>query len=651
MKHRLLVSAAFLLGACTSEKITYVTRPPFNPPPDATAGFLGYFTVSDQQTTCGNCHVLHQRDWKNTAHASAWTDLVASGHRSATGSCDACHSVSSYGNTAVAPAGYMKVADSAYHDVQCESCHGPGFAHVSAPDQPGVAPLARIAVDTGALGDSTCAKCHSGTHTPYWEEWKQSLHARMGRHSTEEECQRCHTGQGALQSWGVTAAYVGSSNPIGADAFGQTCAVCHDPHGSAKDPVTGQMIEGQLRFPLSSTDPDRQLCMKCHYRRTVPLAMDSTRTESPGGANTPHAPQGATVIGEVGYQNPNYLDPVLLNVAKTATHGNLTKNPRLCAGCHVHPFSATDPTSGQTVFSTGHLFRPIPCYGPDGVTPTDTIRNCAYTPAERSFKACTASGCHASEDEPAGLIAVARGRIQSLTAALWINSCQGTGATVPLPNRCGTSGIDTFPADSGIIPAIVKNTLNQKGTLNNLTLFANGAVAQGDSVINLDATTLTGKLAQGNTLQVGTNQYTVTATVTAAANQLSGVHVTPAFTAPVADNAKVLVMMMAPLLAGDRVITPLDGAEFNVRAFGEDASGNFITGTSVSGADRSHTVHNPFLAEALLRANIAELTALYGSQPWFPAPPLAVQRIMAGPFGATGSVPLPAPRARVTSSR
>jgi hypothetical protein len=619
---------AIALGACTDEKIVYRDKPAFNPPPDSLNGFLGYYTANEKQTTCGNCHVAHQADWKGTQHAVAWSDLAGSGHQAANGSCDACHSVSSYGNMAPAPAGYKKVADSAYHDVQCESCHGPGFDHVSVPDA-GDAPLAQVWVDTAANGPGTCAACHSGTHTPYWEEWKQSLHARMGRHADEETCQRCHTGQGALESWGVNAAYVGSSNPIGPNAFGITCAVCHDPHGTAKDPVTGQLNEGQLRFPLSSSDPDKQLCMKCHYRRTEPLAMDSTRVESPGGSNSPHAPQGATVIGELGYQNPSYLDPVLVEVAKTATHGNLTKNPKLCAGCHVHAFSTSDTASGTTVFATGHLFRPIPCYGPDGITPTDSIKNCAYTPAERSFKACTGAGCHASENEPAGLIAVARGRIQDLTTTLWVNS------------NTASSGIDTL--DGGILPAVLRNTWSRRGTLNNLTLFANGAVAQGDSVINLDATSLTGKLAVGNIIQISTTQYTVTATVTAAANQLTGVHVTPPFTAAVADNTKIFVIKMGDLLAGDRVITAADGAEFNVRAVGEDALGNFVAGTSIAGGDRSHTVHNPFLAEALLRANIDELTVLYGSQPWFPSISSSVKRILAGPLGATGSVPFPRP--------
>ncbi len=617
-----VVLAVLAVGACTEETVQYVTRP-FVPGKDTANGFLGYFTVSEKQTNCGNCHVEHQAEWKGTAHAQAWAGLQASGGASA--SCEGCHTVSDYGNLAPHPAGYLLVKDSAYHDVQCESCHGPGFDHASVPDA-GDAPLASIAIDTNQTAPSdagTCAACHSGTHHPYAEEWRQSLHARMGRHADEQECLRCHTGQGALQSWGVTAAYIGSGQPITPqNALGITCSVCHNPH-DARNP-------GQLRWPLETTDPEQNLCMKCHYRRTVPLAMDSTRVESPGGSNSPHAPQGATMIGELGYQNPTYLDPVLVEVARSTSHGSLTKNPKLCAGCHLYAFGTTD-TAGSFNQATGHLFRPLPCYGANGL-PTDAIKNCAYDPSERSFKACATSGCHASENEPAGLLAVARDRIQNLTAALWVNS------------NTANSGIDTL--DQGLLPLILKNTWSQRGTLNNLTLFVNGAVAAGDSVINLDASTLTGQLAQGNTLQIGSTQYTVTATVTAASNQLNGVHVTPPFATAVGDNTKVLVMMMAPLLAGDRVITALDGAEFNVRAVGEDATGAFFGST----ADRSHTVHNTFLAEALLRANIAELTALYGSQPWFPSLPPAVQAIMTGPLGASGRVAFPAPRIRTASS-
>ena len=48
--------------------------------------------------------------------------------------------------------------------------------------------------------------------------------------------------------------------------------------------------------------------------------------------------------------------------------------------------------------------------------------------------------------------------------------------------------------------------------------------------------------------------------------------------------------------ATDSVISPAEGARFNVRML-----------RIVDGADGSSGVHNPFLAEALLRANIDEL--------------------------------------------
>jgi predicted CXXCH cytochrome family protein len=618
------------LGACTNEKLVFVNRQ-FNPPPDSVNGFLGYFDASTQQTSCGNCHVEHQGRWETTKHADAWADLQALAQPADKSSCVGCHSVSPEGNLAPNPSGYTLVQSEAYHDVQCESCHGPGFDHASVPDAGG-APLARITADTGALSVGTCAACHQGSHHPFVEEWKQSIHSLSGRHADEEDCQACHTGQGALRAWGVTAAYVEDAEPItAANGLGITCAVCHDPHGS---PNTAQ-----LRYPITTLDPSQNLCMKCHYRRTEPLALDSTRALSPGGSNSPHAPQGATLIGEVGYQNPTYLDPVLMQVARSTSHGNLTKNPRLCAGCHLYSFAAVnDAGSPSTV--TGHLFRPIPCYGPDGL-PTDSIKNCAYTPGTpgtpggRSFKACAQSGCHLGENEPAALLAVVRGRIQALTATLLVN----TGSSA--------NSIDTL--DSGILPAILRNTWSQKGTLNNLSLLANGAFLLGDSIINLDATIVTGTLAAGNTLKIGTTQHTVTANVTAAANQLNGVHVTPALAAPLANNAPVIVLFMAPLLAGDRVITPLDGAEFNVRTFGENANGDFVI--SSGNTDRSHTVHNPFLAEALLRANIEELTALYGGQPWFPVISQEVRGILAGPLGATGRMPFPRPVGRRVASR
>jgi hypothetical protein len=67
------------------------------------------------------------------------------------------------------------------------------------------------------------------------------------------------------------------------------------------------------------------------------------------------------------------------------------------------------------------------------------------------------------------------------------------------------------------------------------------------------------------------------------------------------------------------------------------------------GSDGSNGAHNPFLAEALLRANIEELKAEY---PGLPALRISIQNILDGPLGAVTKRPLLRPLiARPISSR
>jgi predicted CXXCH cytochrome family protein len=527
-----VVATVWALGACTDEKIVYRDREVFNAPADTIAKFLGYFDVDKRLTSCGNCHVVHQRDWKNTAHAGAWAGLLTAGSPPQA-FCTGCHSVSGRGNAVVGNAGYNRVADSSYHDVQCESCHGPGFTHAETPDA-GPVPLASIAVHIDdSLG--TCGECHSGTHAPFAEEWEQSRHAEANPEviasyvttPTNTTCVSCHEGRFVLKAWGVTANYVEKDDPVNATtALGITCSVCHNPHGST--------YTKQLRFPIDTDDPATNLCMKCHMRRTVP-ASGSSR------GNTPHAPQGAVLLAEAGYVNPSYLDTTLLG---RASHGVLSLNTRLCAGCHLFAFPTTD-TAGTFNQATGHLFRPIPCYGPNGL-PTDSIQDCAYTPAERSFRPC--AGCHADEATAAVLVNNLRtNRLQPLSRQLWVDADS---------DRV----IDAFPTDSGYLARIKANTPDLNPTA-------------------------------------------------------------------------------AP-------ITAADGAEFNLRLFGED-----VRGFLYDNGDKSHSVHNPFYAEALLRASIEELTDLYTGQPWFATPSPAVQEILKGPMGVNGTAPFPRPAGKRTVLR
>jgi predicted CXXCH cytochrome family protein len=448
---KVLLAAALVIAAavaCTDERIVYRDRPPFNPPPDVQGGFLGYFTETTKQTTCGNCHSGHQRDWRTTAHAGAWSTLVASGAQQAL--CNACHSVSHAGNPAVAPAGYARVADAAYHDVQCESCHGAGYTHVLEPDLTANHPLARVAV-TDSL--ASCAECHTGNHQPFAEEWRQSPHANVITAAAgNASCASCHEGKATLASWGVTSNFVEKTSST---YLATTCAVCHNPHGSANP--------AQLRFPTSSPDPNTNLCMKCHARRGEPQATSS---------RGPHAPQGLMLLGSAGYWPAGTSYDTSLIVTSHGPEGN----PPLCARCHVARFTVTDAQTGNFVFqATGHLFRAIPCVNAQGVPTGSTT--CAYNTTERQFASCAGSGCHTSVNTALSAFNTSRNDIRLLARFIWVDVD-------------GDEVIDAFPADSGYLAKVMLNAPAQftvdpvitaaEGALFNIRMVGEGYYANAD---------------------------------------------------------------------------------------------------------------------------------------------------------------------------
>jgi len=374
----LAMATALVLGT-GCEKETEVIRevlvevPQWEDPPDAAQGFLGYDDRESSLTICGNCHAGQQTGWRNTDHADAWAGLQASGH--AAEYCESCHTVSESGNPASGDVGWTATADERYVDVQCESCHGAGSGHLSDPS--GLKPLASIAVDPDSLSDNVanCASCHSGAHHPFAEEWSQSAHGHItGRvldHLGDEDpghfisCTACHSGQGALEAWGITANYLEKDVDL-ADHEAITCAVCHDPHAKNNP--------GQLRYPIDA-DPENNLCMKCHNRRGL---VDPTSSRGP------HSPQGPLLLGNAGWFPPNFpYKPGTLQ-----SHGT-SASTRLCASCHVATFEVTDDETGafvQTV--TGHLFLATPCLDENGIPYDDP--DCAA--AQIDYSACIE--CH-----------------------------------------------------------------------------------------------------------------------------------------------------------------------------------------------------------------------------------------------------------------
>jgi predicted CXXCH cytochrome family protein len=450
------VLGVIVFGACTDERIVY--QRPINPPPDAVNGFLGYFTASTKLTTCGNCHVGVQAEWRQTKHADAWDDLQNSGR--ATAACNSCHSVTQLGNFVGQPAGYELVQSPAYHDVQCENCHGPGLTHVENPDLEVNHPLASIHVDTGVV--SSCSGCHTGVHTPFVEQWKESAHGSgpgFASAGTNASCQPCHEGRAAIAlKFGDNSNYIekGGTTPqrIG-------CATCHNPHGSP--------YEHQLRAPLAQPTRD-QLCVTCHSRSgTPPWSVASTPTGTSRGA---HGAQGLLVIGEnVGWLPPGFA----YDTSQIASSHGTVANPKLCATCHVVRTTITDELTGAFSFqSVGHTFEAIPC--PDATGIPRPCKDAVAPDTVHDFTACSTGNCHIGGPQVARLAyRTLKGELHNYLDQIWTDN--------PTAGTVGT--IDSAGIDGGLIPQLVTRAMRPTATAadsaelsfrNNITSVAKGTL-------------------------------------------------------------------------------------------------------------------------------------------------------------------------------
>jgi predicted CXXCH cytochrome family protein len=224
--------------------------------------------------------------------------------------------------------------------------------------------------------------------TPQLEEWAASRHSRLSSLGASPSCTACHSGDGALKAWGVDTDFA-EEQPTTTGAVAVTCAVCHDPHGSAQ--------AASLRFPVNTASTATNLCMRCHQER-------------PGAdfSGMPHAVQGPLVLGDAGWR------PASLQGRIAATHGIPTSNPGLCVTCHSAPREVKDAAGAITFRDTGHRFWATPCVDASGKPVS--AEGCADT--QRDYRSCTGSGCHGTQDIARAAVARADARTAQLVAEL-----------------------------------------------------------------------------------------------------------------------------------------------------------------------------------------------------------------------------------------
>jgi DmsE family decaheme c-type cytochrome len=196
----------------------------------------------------------------------------------------------------------------------CETCHGPGEAHLDDPSKPGS--IRRFRTLAPREVSETCLTCHNrGNHT----QWKGSMHDARNL-----SCTTCHSIHSPASDKGQ----------LKAATVMETCAVCHRTEVS-KQQRTGHMPlrEGKMdctscHNPHGSTNVRmlrngnwvNETCVSCHAEKRGPFLWDHAPVRQ--ACNTCHDPHGSN--------NDRML---------------VAKLPMLCQRCHIgtrHPSTIYD---------------------------------------------------------------------------------------------------------------------------------------------------------------------------------------------------------------------------------------------------------------------------------------------------------------------
>lgn len=360
-----------------------------------------YLGLEGGAVSCIGCHNTSQWNykydkWMLTGHASMLQrglDGIASNHYGE--NCISCHTVGF--DTDAANDGFddfpFVFPDSLYPgvyeqmlvlypgamaraNIQCESCHGPGSAHL------GIVSNSKM-VDQ--IDTDNCAWCHdAGSHHIFPEQWDHSgedateydgrgfhgghaIGAFVGYAGNRNGCSPCHSGSGYIQ-WvkegrPVNSIGLPSATEILPEGTNISCAVCHDPHSDANI--------HQLRFENTQLGDGTPItielygtgaqCMDCHRSRRYAFeyASDPENASSHYGAH--HGPQGDMLIGT---NAPDYG----MNFP-TSPHAIAGGNA--CVDCHMageefevggHSFNMNDAEGND------HVEACAPCHGNVGET-------------------------------------------------------------------------------------------------------------------------------------------------------------------------------------------------------------------------------------------------------------------------------------------
>ena len=210
----------------------------------------------------------------------------------------------------------------------CESCHGPGQAHV---DDEAKGNIVRFQALTPARASETCLTCHNrGTHAG----WESSVHesrnlscttchsvhqpqsaaSQLVKRTETALCATCHRVQVAKTERAVAHMPVREGK--------MSCSTCHNPHGSISN-VKALRVGSSVH----------EACTTCHTEMRGPVLWEHAPVRE--NCATCHDPHGSS-------------NDRMLNV----------RMPMLCQRCHVatrHPATIYD-NNAITVSKSNRMF-------------------------------------------------------------------------------------------------------------------------------------------------------------------------------------------------------------------------------------------------------------------------------------------------------
>lgn len=382
---------------------------------------VGYHNGEIERDKCADCHEETAVAWAATRHATTFAralDGELSDHFGP--NCTSCHTTGfnnrptavnggfddlaaasgwefpetlEPGNWEAFVSDYPEVA--AMANVQCESCHGPGYLHVEEGSRRN--PMIGIGLEYG-----TCAQCHA--EEPYLTvplQWEASAHSDKNAQAFwypigEErlDCVRCHSGAG----------YIDWANGLPREEWRTgyqtiTCAVCHDPH-DARNPDQLRVFDS-VRLPdgtdVTSAGP-AATCMSCHNTRRDPVA-----TVEGERFGTPHYSTAAELMLATGGYTWGLELP-------TTTHGRVIESS--CIGCHMADSPGLDQPGHNTI--GGHTFAMTNDEGVQNLVSCQTCHDGATSfefEARRDYDGDGVIGTN--EEEVAGLRALLTAELEA----------------------------------------------------------------------------------------------------------------------------------------------------------------------------------------------------------------------------------------------